>query len=316
MSGSPFGILEAEASENAADAQTKAAEQATQAQLEMYYQSRADMAPWVQTGAGALGALWGTPASAAQTIQGAPIYASGGTPTSGGTGLADFTWVLDPETNQPIKQYTYGAAGQAYATNGNQQIIGYQPSTTIPATAGTTGLIQQGPGQFVPEEDPGYKFGYQEFVENPTLSLASATGKLGSGATLKALTRYASDYASTKYDNFLDRYYKSLDPYMRLAGLGSNVAVSGGNQATATGQGVANSTLAGGAGAAAGYLGQASAYGNAMGQAGNTLGNYFTQNSMFNNSSNQLAGYGGWGGADYLAGSAAASEIPYGMYFI
>ena len=115
------------------------------------------------------------------------------------------------------------------------------------------------------------------------MKLASATGKLG-GATLKALTRYASDYASTKYDNFLDRYYKSLDPYMRIAGLGSNVSVAGGNQAINTGQGVANTTLAGGEARAAGILGSAYPFANLANYAGNQLGNYFsTQNNLNTN---------------------------------
>jgi hypothetical protein len=170
----------------------------------------------------------------------------------------------DWESNSMKPVPVHYAPGESTASmiGGGQQITGYQPGTTTPATPGTQGLIQKGPGEFVPEKDPGYKFGYQEFVENPTLKLASATGKLGSGATLKALTRYASEYASTKYDNFLDRYYKSLDPYFRMAGMGSNIAIAGGNQATNTGQGVAQTTLAGGQATAAGQLGSAYPYAN------------------------------------------------------
>jgi len=157
----------------------------------------------------------------------------------------------------PWREAGAGAVNALWGTPGT-------PATTTQGApiSGTQGLIQKGPGQFVPEKEPGYKFGYQEFVENPTLKLASATGKLGSGATLKALTRYASDYASTKYDNFLDRYYKSLDPYFRMAGLGSNVTVAGGNQASETGRGVAATTLAGGQATAAGQLGSAYPYAN------------------------------------------------------
>lgn len=138
------------------------------------------------------------------------------------------------------------------------------------------GKLSAGPGEFIPEQEPGYKFGYEEFVEKPTLRTAAATGLSQSGRTLKSLSRYASDYASTKYDNFLDRYYKSLDPYFRMAGLGSNVAVAGGNQAVTTGQGMAQNTLAGGQARASGYLNQGNIWSNAVGKTGqNVLDSYY-----------------------------------------
>lgn len=89
--------------------------------------------------------------------------------------------------------------------------------------------VNKGPGTFRPEDQPGYQFGYQEFVEKPTLRAAAATGQLGSGSTLKALSRYAQDYASTSYDNWLNRYYQSLNPNLTLAGLGENAATFSGN---------------------------------------------------------------------------------------
>jgi hypothetical protein len=90
--------------------------------------------------------------------------------------------------------------------------------------------IAKGPGDFVPEEQPGYKFGYEEFLEKPTLRAAAATGNLGGGGTLRALSRYAQDYASTQYDNWLNRYYQSLNPDLALAGMGQNAAAMTGNQ--------------------------------------------------------------------------------------
>ena len=62
--------------------------------------------------------------------------------------------------------------------------------------AGLIGMIGRGPGEFVAEEQPGYQFGYEEFVEKPTLRTAAATGRLGSGALQKELTRYAQQYAT------------------------------------------------------------------------------------------------------------------------
>lgn len=219
MSGSPFGILEYFSGKKASEAQVESADKATDIQLQMFNQTRADQAPWRVAGGAAVNKL-------------------------------------------------------------------------MP-------MLAKGPGEFVPANEPGYKFGYEEFVEKPSLRLASATGKLGSGATLKALTRYASDYASTKYDNFLDRWYKSLDPYYRVAGLGSNVAIGGGNQAVATGQSVANSLLAAGEGQAAGILGSYGAASKSMGNVGNALGNYFT---------NKNWGSSGYDWGNTVAGSAEGAN--------
>jgi hypothetical protein len=149
-----------------------------------------------------------------------------------------------------------------------------QGTWAVNRLGGAKGMIAKGPGQFVPKEDPGYKFGYQEFIENPSLRMASATGKLGSGATLKALTRYASDYASTKYDNFLNRYYQSMDPYFRMAGLGSNVAMTGGQQAGTTGANVAQGIMAGGQAQAAGQMGSAYPYSQLANWGANNLLQY------------------------------------------
>ena len=134
-------------------------------------------------------------------------------------------------------------------------------------------MIEAGPGDFVPEDDPGFKFGYEEFIEKPTLRAASATGKLGGGGIQKALTRYASDYASTKYDNFLDRWYQSLTPLQSVAGVGQTTATQQGQQAILTGQNVGQNLLASGRGVgearASGYINQANiwgGYGSGVGQ--------------------------------------------------
>ena len=82
------------------------------------------------------------------------------------------------------------------------------------------GLLEEGPGEFRPEEQPGYKYGYQEFVEKPTLRSAAVRGRLFDPSTQKALGRGAQDYASMQYDNFLNRYYQKLQPLMSLSEAG------------------------------------------------------------------------------------------------
>jgi len=164
-------------SSKAASAAEKAGDEATAAQLEMYYQGREDLAPWREAGGEALNQL-------------------------------------------------------------------------VP-------MIKKGPGKFIPEKEPGYQFGYEEFIEKPTLRMASATGGLGGAGTQKALTRYASDYASTKYDNFLNRWYKSLTPWQSLAGVGQTSAGQTANLGMQTGQGLAQNAIGAGNARASGYTNMA-----------------------------------------------------------
>jgi len=137
------------------------------------------------------------------------------------------------------------------------------------------GKVSAGPGQFDPQQDPGYQFGYKEFVESPTLAAASATGRLRSGATQKALSRYAQDYASTKYDNFLSRYYQSLTPLQSLSGVGQTTASQNAQNAIATGQGVGNALSMGvenaGDARASGYINQANAFAGGANNISNAL---------------------------------------------
>jgi len=186
------------AGKKGADAQQEAAQQASNTELEMFYQGREDTAPWREAGEKALN-------------------------------------LLAPK-------------------------------------------IEAGPGEFVPSEDPGYQFGYQEQVEKPLLRSASAGGRLGGGRNLKELSRYASDYASTKYDNFLNRWYQSLNPLQSLSGVGQTTATQQGQNALATGQMVGQNILDAGQARASGYQQAGAAVGQAVGGLGQSALDYYYMN--------------------------------------
>ncbi len=116
-----------------------------------------------------------------------------------------------------------------------------------------------GPGDFNPEEQPGYQFGYKEFVEKPLLQNASATGKLRSGNVLRALSDRAQDYASTQYDSWLNRWLTKMQPLQSLAGLGQTSASTTANVGQNAAQGMAQTTMAGGNAVAGGAINQANA---------------------------------------------------------
>jgi len=84
------------------------------------------------------------------------------------------------------------------------------------------GLLKEGPGQYT--ASPGYQFRLGEGLKAID-RMSAARGGFGGGAHGKGLVRFAEDYATNDYDNFLQRYYKKLAPYQSLAGLGQTSAV-------------------------------------------------------------------------------------------
>jgi len=81
--------------------------------------------------------------------------------------------------------------------------------------------INAGPGSYT--ESPGYQFRLGEGLKSIDRTAAAKGGAL-SGSAIKAAQRYAQDYATNDYDNYLSRYYQSLTPYQSLAGLGQTSA--------------------------------------------------------------------------------------------
>jgi len=149
-------------------------------------------------------------------------------------------------------------------------------------------IIAKGPGEFVPAEQPGYEFGYKEFVEKPLLRNASATGKLRSGETLKALSDRAQNYASMSYDNWLNRWLTKMQPMQSLAGLGLTGANTTAQVNTQTGQNIGNNILAGGVMQGQGAINQANALTGGIKGVGGTLLdalvlNKITGGNMFGN---------------------------------
>lgn len=280
------GLISAQGQKSAAKTMAGSADQATQLQYEMYQQQREDLGPWREAGAGAVNALWGTPGTPAQTTQGAPIY---GAPSPGAPVAAPQQGSAVPDYTAGVPMYnaesgvTYGynnpllnqlAVAGVYPGQQQPQITGYGPSTTTPATPGTQGLIQKGPGEF--EESPSYQFALSEGLRAQQRA-ASATGRLGSGAYLRDATKYAKNLASEEYQNFLNRYYQSLNPYFSLAGLGQISATNTANAAGQYGQAAGQNALYAGNATAAGQMGQANTWGNMAQWGGQQAGNYLAQ---------------------------------------
>lgn len=141
------------------------------------------------------------------------------------------------------------------------------------------------PGAF--REDPGYRFSFDEGMR-AAMRGAAASGSIGSGGTLKALTRYGQGMADQQYGTWYDRQRQVQgDKFNRLAaiaGIGQTAtnatAQAGANAAGNIQQGlsgIANTQLQAGNARASGYASMAQGVNNAIGMGMNA----YTMNNMF-----------------------------------
>jgi len=91
--------------------------------------------------------------------------------------------------------------------------------------------VKAGPGEYT--QSPGYQARLDEGQKAIT-NRASQHGNVLSGATMKAAARFGQDYATQDYDNFLNRYYKSLEPKRDIAQIGQASAAQVGAQGLQT----------------------------------------------------------------------------------
>ena len=154
--------------------------------------------------------------------------------------------------------------------------------------------LKQGPGVFKASE--GYNWTLGQGLQGAQRA-ASAGGANRSGAHIKAATEYAEGLASTEYDNFLNRWYKSLTPYQSLAGIGQNSAAIQGGNAMQAGSNLAGIYQQQGQAMGAGYLGAGQAMGAGylgagQAQAAGQMGQANTLASGLNWAGQNMMGYG------------------------
>ena len=196
--------------------------------------------------------------------------------------------------------YNQTRADQAPWLIGGENALATLNGSPIYNEAGNTigmtgGLLTRGPGEF--KESPSYQFMLGE-GQKGIQRAASATGRLGSGAYLRDATKYAEGLASTEYDNFLRRYYESLSPYFTMAGLGSNVAMSGGNQSQGTANALSGIYQNQGQAQAAGNLGAAYPWSSLANYGAGQMGQYAV-NQSYNQGGNQNSLPNYWQQAQY-----------------
>lgn len=135
-------------------------------------------------------------------------------------------------------------------------------------------------------KDPSFAFGLNQGTQAIDRSAAGA-GSLYSGATLKALQRYGTDYAGTKLGDVFNRY-------STVAGLGNAATNSNTIAGTNAANQIGNIQTSLGAVNAANSLNQGNIWGNALGK----LGTYAQKAPWGNLSANPYSSYGYENGSD------------------
>lgn len=301
------GMMSSDASQSAASTQAQSGRDANAAQMAMFNQNRADLAPYRNVGQAALYKLsdylglstGGGPGTVAPTMADAEAqYKKQRTDAFGvGAPMNAQDIATKPQQLQEILQSLqnqYGATQTGATATG--------PSTV-------TGSLLK-PFSFDISQDPGYQFRLNEGnkgVENS----AAARGSQLSGATLKELLRYGSDYASGEYNAAFQR-----DQATKAQIYGQLTGTAG------MGQGATNTSVAAGTNTAANIGNTMTGIGNA--QASGIVGGANALSSGISNAGSginqamllkQILGNPGVNGvnAGVNLGSAGAGDINAGM---
>ena len=135
------------------------------------------------------------------------------------------------------------------------------------------------------QADPGYQFRMSEGVKALERS-AAARGLLSSGPTLKGITQYGQNLASSEYENAFSRYLTqreaAMDPYRYLTSVGQAAAAGQAANIGTTGAALADIAAQRGNVQAAQYMGTAGAIGNALGSVGQAIGGYYANEPYMN----------------------------------
>lgn len=322
------GLFGDDTSSNAANAGVQSTQAAIAEQRRQYDQNRTDQAGYMRTGNLANDRL---------------AYLLGLSRRGSSSGGGE---TADQIRQRLIGQYTKTSPGalqfirsvSGHSDNGNEEIWEPGQATKTVDEAGLGAAIQAALAQQQqPEEDPNdpaygsltrrfsladrdadpvYQSGLQFGLDQGTGAInarAMQAGGYDSGATLKALTRYANDYGTTKAEGAYNRYNTdNTNIYNRLAGL-SGAGQTATNQVATAGSNMANQVSGlqtdAGTARAAGIVGSGNAWGNGIAGAANAGSAYLRSlmNGTGGGSGNGNGGYS-YSGQSYNNPSAFVLE--------
>jgi hypothetical protein len=300
------GAMSSKASKSASNAQQDSAAAAMAEQARQYDQTRADNAPFRNTGVAANARL-------------AYLLGLNSSPDATGSGKGTPEWqaIYDRNMTEANRQHQamYGMpftsspdeAGKAnqlknIETNTDTEWAKTQANKPAPNDSAYGSLLRKFGLSDLNSDvvyNSGLEFGRKE-GEDAINARALANGGYDSGATLKALTRFGNDYGSTKAEGAYNRYNTdNTNIYNRLAGV-SGAGQTATNTITSAGVNAASNTsnllTDAGNSRAAGIVGGANAWGGAMSGIQGAYNSYQNQqnfNSIFNRLNGGGSNYGG-----------------------
>ena len=325
VAGVAGAAMQADAASDAASAQSGAARDATNAQLRMYNQTRADQAPFRElgyAGANQLSMLLGltpvpTQGGIGQPGQSMPAIESydairrrllpsytSRQEQGYGDGVYQTDVVNDGALEQAIKaelarqQNAYSVA----AARQRQQQTQQQQATAKNPLFGS--LLKEFTGEDL-ASDPGYQFRLGEGMQALDRS-ASARGGMYSGAQLKGLQKYGQDFASNEFTNAFNRNLSNRqNTYNMLSGVtgtGQIATNQVAQQGLATGQMIGSNMIGAGNARASSYLAQGNALTNALNQGVSAWNNRPQQSSAPTWAAPSFHSSEWWRGGDGYAG--------------
>jgi hypothetical protein len=300
------GMIQGDAAEDAANVQVGASDRATAEQRRQYDLSREDLAPWRSAGSAAVNrqaellGLEGTGRSLDQIVAELrssgrftlPASPSGATAASGRTGNARLDFLLDT-TRQFRPEEDFGGAKSAPAAPQTDEAALMAEAKRIfnaqserPRSADFGSLNRRFTmADF--ENDPVNRLSMQFGLDEGTKAIRRTLGASGmarSGAAVKALTRFSTDYAGQRAGESYNRFYADQDrTFNRLAGVSgtgqtatTNTAQLGANMATNVG----NNIIGAGNARGAASIAQGNAMAGPFQTAGNMLQTRFLLDGM------------------------------------
>lgn len=232
------------AGDKAADASKAGAQASADTQRYMYDQTRADTAPYRNVGVSALNQLaqlYGLPTQTLPPANAGPLLPEGVPPRPEGNSIVG-------QFKQKVWDRRYG---QKVADFQKEQAAANAPTTTAAA-----------PDFSAFYASPDYKFALDEGMRGTEQVLAKR-GLTGSGAELKALTRFGQGLATQHLGNYTNRLAS-------LAGVGQSATQQLGSLGVATGQGIGAAQQNAADARASSYLNTGAAVNNVA----NTFGQY------------------------------------------
>lgn len=258
---------------DAADKQAASSNKAIDATTAQAATARNDLAPYRSAGTAALSRL--------RSLLGIQDASAGGAVTYGGQNFDSLDHLRQSLVNDYVSKGGNPNTPE-YQSSLQSVLDKASPTDTSGGDLGSSPLLRKFQSSDL-AADPVYNSGLQFGLDEGTKAIerrAAAGGGYDSGATLKGLTRFASDYGSTKAadsrSRFVEDQNNTFGKISGISGMGSGATTVGVNAGANSASNLAALQTGQGNASAAASI----ASGNALAGGANAIGNYTMQQNL------------------------------------